>query len=525
MERDSKLPFLCAFGAVTLAFSSLVTAGENSSREQRRAAMSARVDAVLAARWEEARVTPSPPATDAEFLRRAYLDLTGVIPKVAEVRAFLADSRPDKRSQLVESLLASPGHATHMANTWRNILLPGNLTIEELQNVGGVQNWLRDQFIDNKRYDRVVGDLLVATGGGSSGPALYYTAMELQPEKLAASTARIFLGLQIDCAQCHDHPFDHWKQADFWGYAAFFAQLQQPAMMAPGVPVRLVDRTSGDVKLPKTDEVVPPKYPSGSAVPATDAGSRRQQLAIWMSSRDNPFLPRAAVNRVWAHLFGRGLVDPVDDLRRDNPASHPELFEELTQYFVQTEFDLRELLRMLAGTQAYQLSSRVGDQLPPPELFAAMAIKPLTAEQLYDSLERALLRGSPAAGMFAGPGDRLFNPRRLAFVGKMQSQSRSATDYSAGVLQALTLMNGTDAAEASDANQSGLLAALKAPIFNDQERLEILVMATLSRLPSPEEQAEFSEYLRNGDLGGSSEQALSDVLWALLNSAEFALNH
>lgn len=509
-----------------LAVAAVCTAEEVASRNELRAEMIARVDAILAARWAEAGVAPAPPTTDAEFLRRAYLDLTGVIPKVADVRAFLADTRPDKRARLVERLLATPGHATHMANTWRNIMLPGNVSIEQIQNVVGVQNWLREQFVDNKRYDRVVGDLVVATGGGTTGPALYYTAMELQPEKLAASTARIFLGLQIDCAQCHDHPFDHWKQADFWGYAAFFAQLQQPTMMAPGVPVRLVDLDRGEVKLPDTDEVVAPRYPGGDAVPPTDAGSRRQQLAIWMASRENPYLPRAAVNRVWAHLFGRGLIEPVDDLRRDNPASHPELFDELTEYFVRTEFDLREMLGMLASTRAYQLSSRVTDQPPPPELFAAMAIKPLTAEQLYDSLERALLRTNQENGPFGVLGAGLFNPRRQAFVGKMQSQSRSATEYSGGVLQALTLMNGNDAAEASTATQSGLLAALDTPFFSDEERLQILFLSTLSRMPGAEEQVELGQYVRgNGDSAGSSAEALSDVLWALLNSAEFALNH
>ena len=481
-----------------------------------------RIDSLLAARWKEAEVEPAASSSDSEFVRRVYLDLTGVIPRVSEVREFLEDEREDKRQKLIDRLLASPRYPTHMANTWRQIMVPGGLDLEQLQNVAGVQNWLRKQFAQNMRYDRIVSDFLVATGGGDAGPALFYTSLELKPEKLAASTARIFLGLQIECAECHPHPYDHWTQEDFWGYAAFFAQLEQSANRRSPVEVGLVDLDTGDVTLPDSDTVVAPRYPDGSAVNADAGGTRRVQLAIWMASRDNPYLPKAAVNRMWAHLFGRGLIDPVDDIGEHNPPSHPELFDELTEYFVATGFDVQELLRTLANTKAYQLSSKLEGEPHSLELFASMSVKTMTAEQLYDSLDR-IAGGRPAdIPNFFQIRSRLFDQQRLAFIGKMQMRGGNATEFDAGVLQALTLLNGSNVNQTSQADQSGVLVALNSPLFNDEERIETLFLGTLSRKPTSAEAALFVDHISGAENTGN---AIGDVLWALLNSAEFALNH
>src|SRR5688572_13750461 len=320
---------------------------EAAAKTAARAAMVRRVDELMGARIKAAGIEPAARAGDEEFVRRVYLDLTGAIPRVSEVREFLADTKPDKRAVLIDKLLNSPAHATHLANTWRNIMLPGGLSLEQIGNLVGVQNWLRQRFVENVRYDNLVSELLVASDGGEAGPALYYTSLDLAPEKLASSTARIFLGLQIECAQCHDHPFDHWKQNDFWGYAAFFARLRQPEMNNPNPRgrARLIDLDEGDVRLPGTEDVVLPKYPAGLSPDQKELGTRREQLAIWMASRDNPFLSRAGVNRAWWHLFGRGLVEPVDDIGRQNAPSHAEVLDELTVYFVNSGFDLREMYR------------------------------------------------------------------------------------------------------------------------------------------------------------------------------------
>ncbi len=487
--------------------------------------MAVRIDALLSERLEEEGVDAAPPADDAEFVRRAYLDLVGVIPAVSEVRVFLDDSRDDKQSRLIDRLLVSPAHATHLARTWQHLMLPAGETPEQAARAATLQRWLRQQFAQNTRYDRIVADFLVSVGD-ERGPAVFYVSQELKPEKLAASTAKIFLGLQIECAQCHDHPYDHWKQSDFWGYAAFFARVGQVENRRPGEPIQLVDLDQGEVRLPDSDETVPPKYPGGDDAGDDRGGTRRTRLAVWMASRHNPYLARAAVNRAWAHLFGHGLVEPVDDLGPHNPASHPELLDELSTYFARTGFDLRELYRALAQTRAYQRTSLVeGDQPPRARLFSTMALKPLTPNQFYDSLNRSLTRtagrnsdDSPASP----PG---VDPFRQAFLAKVQSPSATRADYTTGVVQALALINGSETEAASDPARGSLLAALEAPIFTNAAQVDTLFLATLSRFPSSAERAATLEYLDAAETDEMRRQALGDVLWALLNSAEFAMNH
>jgi hypothetical protein len=522
----------CTFGslAALAVVGSVLAQDSEPTRAELRAAMVGRIDEQIDARLAAEGIQPAPQASDTEFLRRASLDLTGVVPRVAEVRAFLADESPDKRARLIDRLLDSPAHATHLANTFRQFMLPGGMDLERINNVVGVQNWLRQRFVENVRYDNLVSELLVATGGGEAGPALYYTSLELAPEKLAASTARIFLGLQIECAQCHDHPHDHWKQKDFWGYAAFFARLRQPDENQPGMMMNLVDLPAGEVKLPDTSEVVLPRYPSGGAPAADELGTRRQQLAIWMASRDNPYLPRAAVNRGWSLLFGRGIVEPVDDLGPQNPPTHPELLAELTDYFTQSGFDLKELLRTLANSQTYGRTSEwpgtgtPDDKLPPPELYAHMPVKTLTADQLYDSVNRVLNRRGRGMMPGANVQSPLLDPQRQAFIAKLEVKGLPLLEYQAGVLQALTLLNGADLAEATDPARSPLLGALEAPFLGDDERIQSLFLATLSRTPDADELA-----LVHNQLAAHSEsdkaKVWGDMLWALLNSAEFALNH
>ena len=501
------------------------------SREARRAAMVRRIDEIIAARLKAEGIEPAGRSSDAEFLRRASLDLTGAIPRVAEVRDFLADEQPDKRARVIDRLLASPAHATHLANTFRHIMLPSGVDIERINNVVGVQNWLRQRFVDNVRYDNLVSELLVATAGDDAGPALYYTSLDVAPEKLAGSTARIFLGLQIECAECHDHPFDSWKQTDFWGYAAFFARLRRPDATQPGMQMAaLVDLNEGEVQHPKTGETILPQYPSGGSPAKDELGTRRQQLAIWMASRDNPYLPRAAVNRGWSFLFGRGIVEPVDDLGPQNPPSHPELMDELTQYFIESGFDLKELLRTLANTETYQRTSQwVGasgseEKPPPSELYACMGVKTLSADQLYDSVNRVLNRRGQ--GMMPGTNIQspLLDPQRQAFIAKMQVAGRSPLEYQAGVLQALTLLNGADLAEATDPQRSKLLGALEAPFLDDDDRLQALFLSSLSR-PATDDELELCRKQLASRSESDRPKAWGDILWALMNSAEFALNH
>ena len=404
-------------------------------------------------------------------------------------------------------------------------MLPDGSSSQQVIEAARLQDWLRTQFADNMRYDRVVADFFLSEDD-QVGPQFFYTSQQLSPEKLGASSARFFLGLQIECAQCHDHPHDRWTQKDFWGLAAFFAQLRQLQQSQPTRPVQLVDLEQGEVTLPDSDTVVQPKFPGVAMAKETGGGTRRMQLAVWMASRDNPYVARTAVNRVWHHLFGRGLVEPVDDFGQHNPPSHPQLLEELASFFVKTGFDLRELCRALAYTKAHQLTSRsdVSSQSR-PELFARMAIKPLTAEQFYDSMNRSLVRRAPPTQPNNPTNNPLFDSHRQNFVAKMPSAVRSATEYQSGILQALTLINGDDIAAATDPAQGALLRASEAPIFTDEERIETLFLATLSRVPTSDERSLYLGHVQAADSDKDRRRALSDVLWALLNSVEFAMNH
>ncbi len=489
------------------------------------------VDRELESLWRGQGIMPAEPALDHEFLRRIYLDLTGRIPTVAEVQAYISwgDSRRDR---LIDELVASRDHATHWAAVWRQILIPRGVDLVRLGGTEAFETWLADRFGANAPYDTIVRELLLAEGRlGQKGPLLFYAALKMEPEQLAGQTARAFLGIRLECAQCHNHFFDdRIAQTDFWSYAAFFARISRPRgkmeMASPVIRVR--DNQQGEVVIPDTDRVMAPKFPLGTEAPDTDDDrSRRQRLADWMVAPENPYFARATVNRVWAHLWGRGIVEPVDDMRPGNLPVSAKLLDDLAGYLIASKYDMRGLIRVLVQTQAYQLSSRSPVDDPSSMMhFARMGIKSFSAEQLYDSIAVATQVdgvGVPAAA--AGPLLRQQNMSRMAFVEQFRALPGQATEYQSGIPQALTLMNGPLVHNATSVGSSGLLRSLQAPFFTDKQRLETLFLATLSRYPSPEEEEALLKYLEGDDQGGQLETALGDVLWALLNSAEFTLNH
>jgi hypothetical protein len=491
--------------------------------------MARRVDVLVQQAWDADHLKPAPVTSDGEFLRRAYLDLNGVIPRVAEVRAFLSDERPDKRVLLVDRLLASPRYATHMATIWRNRILPPGVDASRGPESMALQKWLRTRFAKNVRYDNLVGELLITLGGDELGPSLYFQANDLSPEKLAASSAELFLGLQLQCAQCHDHPTSHWKQKDFWGLAAFFARVNARdgnGMMQMGY--RLVDSEKGDVHLPDSTEIVEPKYPAGDVATGEEQRSRRVQLVLWMTSRENDFFARAAVNWAWTHLFGRGLVDSLDDA--DTNTSESKLLSELANFFVKSGYDVRKLWRTLAITRLYQLSSRdpVADTSK-PQHFARMVAKPLTPEQLYDSFSiLASLEDKKPRSDAGQPSDRPIgldeNPLRIEFIRRMRPPRGDTIEYRAGTLQALMLMNGRVMADITAPGESSFLGALDAPFMKDEDRVEALFLATLARRPEADESKACLAALKDCSDNQKRNQALGSMLWALLNSTEFAFN-
>ncbi len=495
--------------------------------------VAARIDERIAAVWEAQNVKPAAAAEDAEFLRRVSLDLLGRIPSVAEVRAFLKDSAVDKRAALIDRLLDSPGYGSHWSHVWRGLMMPeanANPQARGLQS--GFEAWLQEQLAKNTGYDQMIRELLTTPIGRNARVAVngapgvratpdvmaYYLAKDASPENLASGTARAFLGVRLECAQCHDHPFASWKREQFWGYAAFFASIQRQTQGDNTAPIgEVADRW--ELGIPGTDRVAPASFPDGTLPVRKFRVRGRQTLADWMTAPTNRYFARAAVNRMWFNFFGRGLVDPVDDMvGGDSNTHHPELLDELAQEFAAHQFDLKFLIRAITSSRAYQLSSSSAEGTAAEAgLFARMSLRGLTNEQLADSFSQAT-------------GLSLANGRtNEEFLSKFTTQSDRPTEYQTSILQALAMMNSPLVTEQTAVAKSGTLAGvLDAPFLDANAQIETLYLATLSRLPSDGEMQRSLKFVAQADSNGQSgarKEALADVFWALLNSSEFLLNH
>ena len=491
------------------------------------AALAARIDEHLAARWQEEKVTPAPNADEAEFMRRVWLDIAGTIPPVGEARRYLGDGSPDRRQQLIEELLDSPAYVAHFTSVWRQAMLPEVTANRQLAGLAPpFEVWLRKKLVARATYDEIATELLTAALGEArdqASPVPFYQVKEGKPEEVAAATARVFLGVRLECAQCHDHPFAKWKRDQFWSFAAFFADV---SMQGEG-PFSQVQARAQPAKLmiPETDQTVDARFLNGEAPSLSGDQSPRAVLAAWIATAENPYFARAAVNRLWAQFFGIGIVDPVDDFDDSNPPSHPQLLDDLAAAFVASGYDVQFMIRAFTMTKAYQLTSRqTHDSQADPRLFARMAVKRMSPEQLFDSLVQA-------TGYFEDNAERnplaldLESPR-ARFSELFAAEGESSIEAQTSILQALALMNGTFIAEATGIEQSTTLAAvLDSPFLDDAGKVETLYLATLSREPHSHELAHMVDYVKSGGAAGDSKAALSDVFWALLNSSEFLLNH
>jgi hypothetical protein len=493
------------------------------------------IDELVAARWEATGTRPAPPASDAEFLRRVCLDLTGKIPAASEARDFLDDTATDKRARLVERLLQSPGYSAHMAATWKELLVPEAANNNQIAfAVTDFDPWLRRMFAENVGYDALVRQIVTAEvkpggnlrglpiGQGLPSPFAFYAAKEGKPENLAASTARVFLGVRLECAQCHDHPFARWKRDEFWSYAAFFGGIERVGPVQAFFQGREVANRR-ELTVPGTGRVAQARFLDGSAPEWAPGANTRVVLADWMTAPENPFFARAMVNRVWAQLLGTGLVDPVDDLGVENPPSHPELLDALARGFAAHGFDLHDLIRAIVASQAYGLSS-TGDSTgaEDPRLFARMPVRGMTPIQLYESLVQAAgLRAEPDQPYFV----RSLNSFRREFLDRFATPDEKATEPQTSILQVLTLMNGRLMTTAASFETGGTLPAVAAANFLDTPaKLEALYLAALSRRPRPEELQRLMAYIASSK-GPDPRRPLADIFWAVLNSAEFRLIH
>jgi hypothetical protein len=502
-----------------------VAAADPAQKVKDAEAAAAKLDQLLAARWDGAKAKPAPAADDTEFLRRLSLDLAGAVPPVSEVRAFLADTTPDKRRRLIDRLLDSPTYVGHFTNVWRAAWLPdGNVNLDNLGLRASFESWLRVRLAENASYDQLVREVLTSVpvnegprlglGGrmaqpGGISPAAFYLANENKPENLAGSTSRLFLAVRLECAQCHNHPFARWTREQFWEYAAFFGNGPMKG-----------DRK--EISIPGLGKTVQARFPDGTEPAFKKAVNPRVTLADWTVAADNKYFARAAVNRVWAHFFGTGLAEPVDDLLLDGDKN--EVLDELAREFVDHRFDLKFLIRAVVSTRAYQLTSTATDaSQDDPRLFARMAVKALTSEQVIASLVEATGFQTPVGRPRGPAGAGLL---QLELGGSFARQPGKTTEFQSSIPQALALMNGRFVNDATSLERSGTLAAVSnAPFLDSKGRVETLFLAALGRKPSASESATLVLYVDKGNPSGDATKALADIFWALLNSSEFVLNH
>ena len=528
-----------------------------------------RIDRAVAAGLPDFEKSAAPPASDAEFLRRASLDLTGTVPTADQARAFLAGRAPDKRRRLVESLLAGPEYARHMAEVF-DVMLLERRAYKDRQGVTQAQwqEFLRAAFAEDRPFDRLAREIITADG---FDPALrpaarFNLARQGEPQTLALDISRLFLGMNYQCAQCHDHPtVPGYKQGDFHDVLAFLGRsflFADPKVVAEKRVAYFAEKADGEVtyksvfdpsgsvksarpRLPGGKALKEPDLTKGGEYEAAVAGtevpkgatyrppvprfSRRGQLALRLADRENAPFRRTAANRLWALMMGRGLVHPVDMDHADNPPSHPELLTLLGDEFAAGGFRVRPCLRELALTETYGRSSTPlskGESVP-PDRFAAAAVKPLSPEQLAWSLMRATGLDE-AERRASGPGgdDKALRAKWESNVAALAAAFGGAPGqpetFQATLDQTLFMTNGA-LLRSWLASRPGNLTDRLARLASPDEIAEELFLSILTRMPSGEERKEVADYLKARPKGGPG--SLEDLAWALLTSAEFRFNH
>ncbi len=479
------------------------------------------VDRKLAAE----KVAASPACSDEEFVRRVYLDITGVVPSAAQTRAFLDGTAADKRAKLVDELLASPLYGRRLSDVWTAKLYPKD-SANRFVLKQPFAEWLEAEFNKNTPWDRFVTNIVSASGTVEDNPAVTFFLANRSIDKLTDHVGNQFLCVQLQCAQCHNHPFvSEWKQNDYWHLAAFFSRVQpqNPRNANKGGDNTKIGVQDGKTKtrlkdfFPEAAKDLPPKPFLADAVDMSGSESYRVALARWLTSADNPYFAKAMVNRTWAALFGRGFVNPIEDMGPSNDASHPELLDALAHAFADGGFDTKGLYKAICLSRAYQRTSRpVGGNEADEELFSHQTVKVMTPEQLFDSLDRVVggLRGKDAVRGGGGQGRGAVGPRdRFVEFFLAGAEEPNQSEYEAGIPQALRLMNNR--------LLTGGTAALKdfaKPGAAPAQVIESMYLAALSRRPTPAETAALTQYVSRA---ATTAEGYGDVLWAVLNSTEF----
>ena len=495
------------------------------------------IDELIDEKLRRIEVLPSPPTDDAAFLRRVSLDLTGRIPGPEAVRAFLDDDTPtqEKRHRLVDELIASEAYVDHWTLKWGD-LLRSNRKFMSYKGMLTFRGWLHEAIEENRPYDRLVRELVTASGSTLDRPAASYFRAAREPREAMETTTQLFMGVRMVCAQCHDHPFERWTQNQYYEMTAFFAGLGVRPGFRTGEEIVFDKRRDAEQLHPKTNAVVPPKYlvPVEGAPDLGEGLGRRAALADWLTSPNNPYFAPAIANRVWSYFMGRGIIDPVDDIRASNQPVNAELLNALTADLIENDFDLRHLMRTIATSRAYQSSFQTNEWNQDDRInFSRHEPRRLTAEQLADAVARAtgsafeidtLPEDFDATAlpdphvMTASMGIEGF----LGLFGKPDRETACECERKTemSLPQALSLLNGSVIAEAI-ADPEGRVANLVLGGLDNEELIAELYLAALGRYPTGDE-AELAE--GHFESSTSRTAAAQDLMWALLNSNAFLFN-
>jgi hypothetical protein len=486
------------------------------------------IDRHINAKLRLLQIVPSDLSTDAEFLRRAYLDAIGVLPTPDAVRLFLADKDAQKRAKLIDQLLQRPEFADFWTLKWADVLRLSEAFMDR-DGLRSFHAWIREQVAADRPLSEFVRELLTATGSSAKVPAVNFYRPMSNAEQSGETVAQLFLGVRMNCARCHNHPYERWTQDDYYGLAAFFAQVQLKDENKRSRNYILTLDPKGVVKHPRTDTSAEPRLPGGQALTMAEDADRRRAFADWLLDGRNPYFARALVNRIWFHLMGRGLVEPADDFRDSNPSVNDALLQALADDFVRHGYRLKHLVHSIMNSRTYQLSARPNRFNKDDIRYCSRAqVRLLTAEQLLDAI--CTVTGVPESfpGLPAGsravqvPGTRVDNAFLKAFnrpARNLACECERERQPSLG--QALQLISSRTV-QYKLASNRGRIAALIEAKKSNEAIIEELYLAALARFPTPRERQSVLSALAGET---NRREAVEDLLWALLNSKEFQFRH
>ncbi len=490
------------------------------------------IDELVFDKLKRLKILPSELASDADFLRRVTLDLTGLPPEPEAVRAFLADPRAGrvKRDEVIDRLIGSDDFVEYWTNKWSDLLQVNRKFLSE-KGAWALRSWIREAVRHNMPYDDFVREVLTASGSTFANPPAAYLRVLREPELAMENSTQLFLGVRFNCNKCHDHPFERWTQDQYYRLAAYFAQVGRKPGGSPDEEVVFDTRGAGELIHPTSGKVVAPAFPYSHTGAQDELSNRREQFADWATSPENPYFAKSYVNRLWAYLLGVGLIEPIDDLRAGNPPSNPALLDRLAREFMEHQFDVRHMLRTICQSRVYQQTLETNSWNADDELnFSHALARRLPAETLYDTVQRvagvsAKLPGLPAGYRAAQlPDSQVSLPGGfLDLFGRPPRESACECERSSGVVlgQALNLVNGPTIADAIAA-PGNRIERLVGQFADDAPLVDELFLAVLCRLPTETEQAAGTAAVREGE---SRLAGAQDLVWALVNSPAFLFNH